>query len=117
MITRSTASGLTVVTGLIALQDHLDHGAEGGIGRHSVPHGPAEQVRIIALQQADKGLLIGFAQGVELVFEKGHKNNIQLEHATAAGPLQAGFFNWAQHGTLLTKTRGWYQLDFPADKH
>ena len=31
----------------------------------------------------------------------------EFEHAAAAGPFQAGLFNWTQHSTLLTKTRGW----------
>lgn len=73
MITRSTVLPLAVVARLIALQDHRDHGGKCGIGRDTMTHAPFEQIRIVARQQADKGLLIGFAQGVELVFEKGIK--------------------------------------------
>ena len=56
-----------------------------------LPHAPAEQLRILALQQADEGLLLTASpRPVELVLKEGHEDHIQLEHAAAAGPLQAG---------------------------
>ena len=95
------------MTGLVALEDQGDHGGKSGILGHAVTHAPAEQLGILALQQADEGALFGLAEAIELVLKEGHKDHIQLEHAATAGPLQAGLLTWVQHGTLLTKTGEW----------
>ena len=59
---RESGSAQAVVAGLIALEDQGDHGGKIGILGHAVTHAPAEQLGILALQQADEGALFGLAE-------------------------------------------------------